>query len=235
MNPTFSSPVLTERCTYRWEDLEKAAQGIYTDELKAEQERLRIDFEAQKAPGFGAAAADDFLNVAPVQAASASFAAEPMPEAAPAMKPSSGFTVPFRDGAGFRVKEADTRPAPRRAFFEPPRVMIPTREEATLSAQALPVQTAPAFATAFMPQAASTAAATTVASAPAGADPALLERVAQEAARTVTASLLAQVDIIVAMALKSASGKIKSDVEAAVTVAAQQAVREALSKTQAAI
>ena len=44
MNPTFSSPVLTERCTYRWEDLEKAAQGIFTDELRAEQKRLSSDY-----------------------------------------------------------------------------------------------------------------------------------------------------------------------------------------------
>ena len=49
MNPTFSSPVLTERCTYRWEDLEKAAQGIFTDELRAEQKRLSSDYATAQA------------------------------------------------------------------------------------------------------------------------------------------------------------------------------------------
>ncbi len=220
MNPTFSSPVLTERCTYRWEDLEKAAQGIYTDELKAEQERLRMDFEAQKAaPGFDAMAVDGFLNAAPA-AAAATFAAEPMPEAAPVQKASTGFAVPFRDESGFRVKASEERPAPRRAFFEPPRVTFPPRP---MAMNPLPAQPMPE-ATAAVPPV----------SVPAtgSVDPALLETVAQETARAVTAHLLAQIDIIVAMALKSASAKVRSDVEAAVSVAAQQAVREALSKVQ---
>lgn len=222
MNPTFSSPVLTERCTYRWEDLEKAAQGIYTDELKAEQERLRQDFEAQKAaPGFDAMAVDGFLSAAPAAAAT-TFAAEPMPEAAPVQKASTGFTVPFRDESGFRVKASEERPATRRAFFEPPRVTFPTRQTAMNPLPAQPM----AEAMAAMPAAPVTA--------PASMDPALLETVAQETARAVTANLLAQIDIIVAMALKTASAKVKSDVEAAVSVAAQQAVREALAKVQSA-
>ncbi len=237
MNPTFSSPVLSERCTYRWEDLEKAAQGIYTDELKAEQARLRLESEATRtAPGFDAAAVNGFLNTPSAPTAPAAFVAEPMPEAAPAAKAPAGFTVPFRDESGFRVKEADARPAPRRAFFEPPRVTIPTADAAAMrsqtaqavQAQAMPAPAAPAFMAACAPQA---AAAPAPVAAPA-ADPALLECVAQETARAVTTSLLAQVDIIVAMALKSASAKIKSDVEAAVAAAAQQGVREALAKAQ---
>ena len=219
MNPTFSSPVLTERCTYRWEDLEKAAQGIYTDELKAEQERLRMDFEAQKAAsGFDAVAAEGFFNAAPVAAAAPTFAAEPMPEAAPVQKASTGFTVPFRDESGFRVKMTEERPAARRPFFEPPRVTFPPRQTAmdSQSVQPLVESVAPVPAVAAPSSAA--------------VDPALLESVAQETARAVTANLLAQIDIIVAMALKTASAKVKSDVEAAVSVAAQQAVREALSK-----
>ncbi len=218
MNPTFSSPVLTERCTYRWEDLEKAAQGIYTDELKAEQERLRMDFEAQKATsGFDAVAAEGFFNAARSAAATA-FAAEPMPEAAPVQKASTGFTVPFRDESGFRVKMTEERPAARRPFFEPPRVTFLTRQTAMDS------QSVPPLVEAAAPVPA------TAAPASASVDPALLESVAQETARAVTANLLAQIDIIVAMALKTASAKVKSDVEAAVSVAAQQAVREALAK-----
>ena len=46
MNPTFSSPVLQERVTYTWEDLQKAAAGVFTDTLK--NEKARLESLAQK-------------------------------------------------------------------------------------------------------------------------------------------------------------------------------------------
>lgn len=46
MNPTFSSPVLQERVTYTWEDLQKAAAGVFTDTLT--NEKARLESLAQK-------------------------------------------------------------------------------------------------------------------------------------------------------------------------------------------
>ena len=46
MNPTFSSPVLQERVTYTWEDLQKAAAGVFTDTLT--NEKARLEALAQK-------------------------------------------------------------------------------------------------------------------------------------------------------------------------------------------
>lgn len=46
MNPTFSSPVLQERVTYTWEDLQKAAAGVFTDTFT--NEKARLESLAQK-------------------------------------------------------------------------------------------------------------------------------------------------------------------------------------------
>ena len=111
MNPTFSSPVLTERCTYRWEDLEKAAQGIFTDELRAEQKRLSSDYAT-----------------AHVEETVPAFESLDAPTVTESVKPAAaaGFSVPNRDEAGFLVKTANPE-KPHRTFFEPPRVTIPPR------------------------------------------------------------------------------------------------------------
>ena len=122
MNPTFSSPVLTERCTYRWEDLEKAAQGIFTDELRAEQKRLSSDYAT-----------------AHVEKAVSEFESLDAPTVTESVKavPVAGFSVPNRDEAGFLVKTANPE-KPHRTFFEPPRVTIPTRSEPMTAAAVTP-------------------------------------------------------------------------------------------------
>ena len=122
MNPTFSSPVLTERCTYRWEDLEKAAQGIFTDELRAEQKRLSSDYAAAHV---GEAVSEFELLDAPTVTESVKAA------------PVAGFSVPNRDESGFLVKTANPE-KPHRTFFEPPRVTIPTRSEPMTAAAVTP-------------------------------------------------------------------------------------------------
>lgn len=122
MNPTFSSPVLTERCTYRWEDLEKAAQGIFTDELRAEQKRLSSDY----ATAHVGEAVSEFESLDALTATESVKAA-----------PVAGFSVPNRDEAGFLVKTANPE-KPHRTFFEPPRVTIPTRSEPMTAAAVTP-------------------------------------------------------------------------------------------------
>ncbi len=114
--------MLTERCTYRWEDLEKAAQGFFTDELRAEQKRLSSDYATahveKDVSGFESL---DALTV---------------PESVKAA-PVAGFSVPNRDEAGFLVKTANPE-KPHRTFFEPPRVTIPTRSEPMTAAAVTP-------------------------------------------------------------------------------------------------
>lgn len=54
MNPTFSSPVLQERVTYTWEDLQKAAAGVFTDTLTNEKARLESLAQKDSAAGYAA-------------------------------------------------------------------------------------------------------------------------------------------------------------------------------------
>lgn len=214
MNPTFSSPVLTERCTYRWEDLEKAAQGVFTEELRAEQARLRQAGETSRGAAPGIYAVPQFLQGAEANAAPV-FEAVPAPDPAPApASAAGGFTVPMRDESGFLVRpKAGSTPGAKRPFFEPPKVAIPPRD--AVGPEGLEPQTAR-----IEPE-------------PASADPMLVRRIAEETAREVASAVMSGMDGVVDDAVKTAADKIKQDLAAAVAAAVAEGVREGLAKAGA--
>ena len=219
MNPTFSSPVLTERCKYRWEDLEKAAQGIYTPELKAMQETLTRESAVGHMSEMNEAS-----RMFPYESFSEASFAAPAVQAAQSVTASAvastspGFTVPFRDQSGYLVREArESRSANiKRVFFEPPRVTVPSVEP---DVQATSV--APVFKPGQVAQSQNTS-----------ADEELLMRVAEETARAVTANLTASVDAAVTAALKTVADNLKGELQVAISTAVSQGIREGIAKVQ---
>ena len=172
--------------------MEKAAQGIFTDELRAEQKKLTSASETRlindEKPAFETLETKSTAETA-------------------AKLPTSGFSVPNRDEAGFFVKPTESD-KPHRAFFEPPRVTIPPRP-APAAAQTVPTAAAAPVITA--------------------AD---LERVAEATAQAVTENLMRQINTVVAAVLTEAAARVKTEMTSAVNEAVARGIREGLEKAR---
>ena len=211
MNPTFSSPVLQERVTYTWEDLQKAAAGVFTDTLT--NEKARLESLAQKR--------------IPLQ---------DMPPAEPAapVTPTDQPRTPV-----FEEPEA-ARPAGEpqvQAACAVPAAAAPRTQAPAAPASAC---THAGFRMAKNAQAVESAprarASETLAAAMQGASPAktvdkhMIEEMTHEVTAQLCERLAGNIDIIVEMALQTAAGRIRKDLGKAVEVAVEQTVRQTLGK-----
>lgn len=201
MNPTFSSPVLQERVTYTWEDLQKAAAGVFTDTLT--NEKARLESLAQKGiPLQDMPPAEPAAPVTPTdqprtpvfeEPEAARPAGEPQVQAACAV-PAAAASACMH--AGFRMAK---------------------------NAQA--VESAPRAKASETPAAAmqGTSPAKTV-------DEHMIEEMTHEVTAQLCERLAGNIDIIVEMALQTAAGRIRKDLGKAVEVAVEQTVRQTLGK-----
>lgn len=201
MNPTFSSPVLQERVTYTWEDLQKAAAGVFTDTLT--NEKARLESLAQKGiPLQDMPPAEPAAPVTPTgqprtpvfeEPEAARPAGEPQVQAACAVPAAA---APVCMHAGFRMAK---------------------------NAQA--VESAPRAKASETPAAAmqGTSPAKTV-------DEHMIEEMTHEVTAQLCERLAGNIDIIVEMALQTAAGRIRKDLGKAVEVAVEQTVRQTLGK-----
>lgn len=201
MNPTFSSPVLQERVTYTWEDLQKAAAGVFTDTLT--NEKARLESLAQKGiPLQDMPPAEPAAPVTPTdqprtpvfeEPEAARPAGEPHVQAACALPAAA---APVCMHAGFRMaKNAQAvESAPRAKASETP---------AAAMQGASPAKTV---------------------------DEHMIEEMTHEVTAQLCERLAGNIDIIVEMALQTAAGRIRKDLGKAVEVAVEQTVRQTLGK-----
>lgn len=201
MNPTFSSPVLQERVTYTWEDLQKAAAGVFTDTLT--NEKARLESLAQKGiPLQDMPPAEPAAPVTPTdrprtpvfeEPEAARPAGEPQVQAACALPAAA---APVCMHAGFRMaKNAQAvESAPRAKASETP---------AAAMQGASPAKTV---------------------------DEHMIEEMTHEVTAQLCERLAGNIDIIVEMALQTAAGRIRKDLGKAVEVAVEQTVRQTLGK-----
>ena len=201
MNPTFSSPVLQERVTYTWEDLQKAAAGVFTDTLT--NEKARLESLAQKGiPLQDMPPAEPATPVTPTdqprtpvfeEPEAARPAGEPQVQAACALPAAA---APVCMHAGFRMaKNAQAvESAPRAKASETP---------AAAMQGASPAKTV---------------------------DEHMIEEMTHEVTAQLCERLAGNIDIIVEMALQTAAGRIRKDLGKAVEVAVEQTVRQTLGK-----
>lgn len=201
MNPTFSSPVLQERVTYTWEDLQKAAAGVFTDTLT--NEKARLESLAQKGiPLQDMPPAEPAAPVTPTdqprtpvfeEPEAARPAGEPQVQAACALPAAA---TPVCMHAGFRMaKNAQAvESAPRAKASETP---------AAAMQGASPAKTV---------------------------DEHMIEEMTHEVTAQLCERLAGNIDIIVEMALQTAAGRIRKDLGKAVEVAVEQTVRQTLGK-----
>lgn len=201
MNPTFSSPVLQERVTYTWEDLQKAAAGVFTDTLT--NEKARLESLAQKGiPLQDMPPAEPAAPVTPTdqprtpvfeEPEAARPAGEPQVQAACALPAAA---APVCMHAGFRMaKNAQAvESAPRAKASETP---------AAAMQGASPAKTV---------------------------DEHMIEEMTDEVTAQLCERLAGNIDIIVEMALQTAAGRIRKDLGKAVEVAVEQTVRQTLGK-----
>lgn len=201
MNPTFSSPVLQERVTYTWEDLQKAAAGVFTDTLT--NEKARLESLAQKGiPLQDMPPAEPAASVTPTdqprtpvfeEPEAARPAGEPQVQAACALPAAA---APVCMHAGFRMaKNAQAvESAPRAKASETP---------AAAMQGASPAKTV---------------------------DEHMIEEMTHEVTAQLCERLAGNIDIIVEMALQTAAGRIRKDLGKAVEVAVEQTVRQTLGK-----
>lgn len=201
MNPTFSSPVLQERVTYTWEDLQKAAAGVFTDTLT--NEKARLESLAQKGiPLQDMPPAEPAAPVTPTdqprtpvfeEPEAARPAGEPQVQAACALPAAA---APVCMHAGFRMaKNAQAvESAPRARASETP---------AAAMQGASPAKTV---------------------------DEHMIEEMTHEVTAQLCERLAGNIDIIVEMALQTAAGRIRKDLGKAVEVAVEQTVRQTLGK-----
>lgn len=201
MNPTFSSPVLQERVTYTWEDLQKAAAGVFTDTLT--NEKARLESLAQKG--------------IPLQ---------DMPPAEPAapVTPTAQPRTPV-----FEEPEA-ARPAGEpqvQAVCAVPAAAAPVCMHAgfRMAKNAQAVESAPRAKASETP-----AAAMQGASPAKTVDEHMIEEMTHEVTAQLCERLAGNIDIIVEMALQTAAGRIRKDLGKAVEVAVEQTVRQTLGK-----
>lgn len=201
MNPTFSSPVLQERVTYTWEDLQKVAAGVFTDTLT--NEKARLESLAQKGiPLQDMPPAEPAAPVTPTdqprtpvfeEPEAARPAGEPQVQAACALPAAA---APVCMHAGFRMaKNAQAvESAPRAKASETP---------AAAMQGASPAKTV---------------------------DEHMIEEMTHEVTAQLCERLAGNIDIIVEMALQTAAGRIRKDLGKAVEVAVEQTVRQTLGK-----
>lgn len=201
MNPTFSSPVLQERVTYTWEDLQKAAAGVFTDTLT--NEKARLESLAQKGiplqdmppaePAAPVTPTDQPRTLVFEEPEAARPAGEPQVQAACALPAAA---APVCMHAGFRMaKNAQAvESAPRAKASETP---------AAAMQGASPAKTV---------------------------DEHMIEEMTHEVTAQLCERLAGNIDIIVEMALQTAAGRIRKDLGKAVEVAVEQTVRQTLGK-----
>ncbi|WP_440270730.1 hypothetical protein [Duodenibacillus massiliensis] len=207
MNPTFSSPVLQERVTYTWEDLQKAAAGVFTDTLT--NEKARLESLAQKG--------------IPLQ---------DMPPAEPAVPvtPTDQPRTPV-----FEELEA-ARPAGEpqvQAACAVPAAAAPRTQAASACMHAgfRMAKNAQAMESAPRAKASETPAAAMQGASPAKTvDEHMIEEMTHEVTAQLCERLAGNIDIIVEMALQTAAGRIRKDLGKAVEVAVEQTVRQTLGK-----
>lgn len=211
MNPTFSSPVLQERVTYTWEDLQKAAAGVFTDTLK--NEKARLESLAQKG--------------IPLQDMPPS---EPAAPVTPTDQPRTPvFEEPevARPAGEPQVQAACAVPAaaaPRtQASAAPASACMHAGFRMAKNAQA--VESAPRAKASETP-----AAAMQGASPAKTVDEHMIEEMTHEVTAQLCERLAGNIDIIVEMALQTAAGRIRKDLGKAVEVAVEQTVRQTLGK-----
>lgn len=201
MNPTFSSPVLQERVTYTWEDLQKAAAGVFTDTLT--NEKARLESLAQKGiPLQDMPPAEPAAPVTPTDQPRTPVFEEPeaaRPAGAPQVQAACALpaaAAPVCMHAGFRMaKNAQAvESAPRAKASETP---------AAAMQGASPAKTV---------------------------DEHMIEEMPHEVTAQLCERLAGNIDIIVEMALQTAAGRIRKDLGKAVEVAVEQTVRQTLGK-----
>lgn len=201
MNPTFSSPVLQERVTYTWEDLQKAAAGVFTDTLT--NEKARLESLAQKGiPLQDMPPAEPAAPVTPTdqprtpvfeEPEAARPAGEPQVQAACALPAAA---APVCMHAGFRMAKN------AQAVESAPRVKASETPAAAMQG-ASPAKTV---------------------------DEHMIEEMTHEVTAQLCERLAGNIDIIVEMALQTAAGRIRKDLGKAVEVAVEQTVRQTLGK-----
>lgn len=201
MNPTFSSPVLQERVTYTWEDLQKAAAGVFTDTLT--NEKARLESLAQKGiPLQDMPPAEPAAPVTPTdqprtpvfeEPEAARPAGEPQVQAACAL-PAAAAPVCMHAGFCMAKNAQAVESAPRAKASETP---------AAAMQGASPAKTV---------------------------DEHMIEEMPHEVTAQLCERLAGNIDIIVEMALQTAAGRIRKDLGKAVEVAVEQTVRQTLGK-----
>lgn len=212
MNPTFSSPVLQERVTYSWEDLQQAAAGVFTDTLKNEKARLEA-LAQQGIPLQDMPPAQSGNHAAPVTDAAEPQAGVPaQPDAAPA-------AAQPQVKAAFAVPSA----APQAPAAAPAAAYTHAGFRMAKNAQA--VEPAPRVRPSEAP-----AAAVAPDGAPKTVDEHMIDAITREVTAQLCERLAGNIDIIVEMALQTAAGRIRKDLGKAVEVAVEQTVRQTLGK-----
>ena len=193
--------MLQERVTYTWEDLQKAAAGVFTDTLT--NEKARLESLAQKG--------------IPLQ---------DMPPAEPAapVTPTAQPRTPV-----FEEPEA-ARPAGEpqvQAVCAVPAAAAPVCMHAgfRMAKNAQAVESAPRAKASETP-----AAAMQGASPAKTVDEHMIEEMTHEVTAQLCERLAGNIDIIVEMALQTAAGRIRKDLGKAVEVAVEQTVRQTLGK-----
>lgn len=211
MNPTFSSPVLQERVTYTWEDLQKAAAGVFTDTLT--NEKARLESLAQKGISL--------QDMPP---------AEPAAPVTPTDQPRTPvFEEPeaARPAGEPQVQAACALPA-----AAAPRTQAPAAPaSACMHAGFRMAKNAQAVESAPRAKASETPAAAMQGASPAKTvDEHMIEEMTHEVTAQLCERLAGNIDIIVEMALQTAAGRIRKDLGKAVEVAVEQTVRQTLGK-----
>lgn len=211
MNPTFSSPVLQERVTYTWEDLQKAAAGVFTDTLK--NEKARLELLAQKGiPLQDMPPAEPAAPVTPTDQPRTPVFAEPE-VARPAGEPQVQAACAVPAAAAPRT-QASAAPA-----------------SACMHAGFRMAKNAQAVESAPRAKASETPAAAMQGASPAKTvDEHMIEEMTHEVTAQLCERLAGNIDIIVEMALQTAAGRIRKDLGKAVEVAVEQTVRQTLGK-----
>lgn len=211
MNPTFSSPVLQERVTYTWEDLQKAAAGVFTDTLK--NEKARLELLAQKGiPLQDMPPAEPAAPVTPTDQPRTPVFEEPE-VARPAGEPQVQAACAVPAAAAPRT-QASAAPA-----------------SACMHAGFRMAKNAQAVESAPRAKASETPAAAMQGASPAKTvDEHMIEEMTHEVTAQLCERLAGNIDIIVEMALQTAAGRIRKDLGKAVEVAVEQTVRQTLGK-----
>ena len=211
MNPTFSSPVLQERVTYTWEDLQKAAAGVFTDTLK--NEKARLESLAHKGiPLQDMPPAEPAAPVTPTDQPRTPVFEEPE-VARPAGEPQVQAACAVPAAAAPRT-QASAAPA-----------------SACMHAGFRMAKNAQAVESAPRAKASETPAAAMQGASPAKTvDEHMIEEMTHEVTAQLCERLAGNIDIIVEMALQTAAGRIRKDLGKAVEVAVEQTVRQTLGK-----